>query len=181
LILKGQRSLLQELKILLQKGYTRVILDEETKFIEELLGSDLTDIDSSRIDVLIDRSQVSDQEDDKFRWADSVQTAFFEGDGICLIKSPEGNFEGSFSDRFERDGMTFHEPTINLFSFNNPYGACRTCEGFGKVLGIDENLVVPNRELSVYEGAIAPWRSETMKKWLKLSLLAAHHWVNRQE
>jgi len=97
--------------------------------------------------------------------SDSVQTAYFEGIGDCHVHV-DGAEKRSFSDRFEADGMKFEEPSVNFFSFNNPYGACRTCEGFGKVLGIDPDLVIPDKSLSVYEGAIAPWRSETMKKWL---------------
>jgi excinuclease ABC subunit A len=95
-----------------------------------------------------------------------VQTAFFEGEGDCIIYA-EGKDKMRFSDRFELDGMTFTEPSVNFFSFNNPYGACQTCEGFGKVLGIDEELVIPDKGLSVYEGAIAPWRSEAMSEWAK--------------
>ncbi|MEO0333358.1 MAG: excinuclease ABC subunit A, partial [Bacteroidota bacterium] len=105
----------------------------------------------------------------QFRLADSVQTAFFEGEGVCEVEivRPEDNELHHFSDKFERDGIVFEEPSVNLFSFNNPYGACRTCEGFGKVLGIDEDLVVPDKSISVYEGAIAPWRSHSMKKWVE--------------
>src|SRR5690606_18946718 len=111
-----------------------------------------------------------DDEDTTFRLGDSVQTAYFEGEGDCFIhvESADGKFlRTAFSDRFELDGMTFTEPSINFFSFNNPYGACQTCEGFGKVLGIDEDLVIPDKSLAVYEGAIAPWRTDSMSDWLK--------------
>jgi excinuclease ABC subunit A len=94
-----------------------------------------------------------------------VQTAFFEGHGDCVVYLENEKF--NFSDRFELDGITFTEPSINLFSFNNPFGACTTCEGFGKVLGIDEDLVIPDKSLSIYEGAIAPWRGEVMSEWAK--------------
>ena len=119
------------------------------------------------VEVLIDRTAVNpEDEDTTFRLSDSVQTAFFEGDGDCTVYI-EGHNKLHFSDRFELDGMKFTEPSINFFSFNNPFGACQTCEGFGKILGIDEDLVIPDKSLSVYEGAIAPWRSETMGEWLK--------------
>jgi len=101
-----------------------------------------------------------------FRLSDSVQTAFFEGHGDCFIYA-DGLSKKPFSDRFELDGITFTEPSVNFFSFNNPFGACQTCEGFGKILGIDEDLVIPDKSLSVYEGAIAPWRGEVMSNWAK--------------
>ncbi len=171
---KDDRSLSEELKILLQKGYTRIMVEGSPQYIEELL-----EIESppsiSELNILIDRGMKKDIEEDDFRLADSVQTAFYEGDGICRVSLEDQNYT-SFSDRFERDGITFQEPNTNLFSFNNPFGACRTCEGFGNVLGIDVDLVVPNKELSVFDGAIAPWRSETMKKWLQKLLLNAADW-----
>ncbi len=176
LLLKDGRSIPDELKILLQKGYTRIIVAGKPEFIEELL--EMESLSSlSGLNILIDRGkkQKNDDEEDIFRWADSVQTAFYEGDGICRIIL-EDQTHTSFSDRFERDGITIQEPSINLFSFNNPFGACKNCEGFGKVLGIDVNLVIPNKELSVFEGAIAPWRSETMKKRLQPLLLNAADW-----
>lgn len=105
-----------------------------------------------------------DDEDNHFRIADSVQTAFFEGHGDCFVVIP-GKETRKFSDRFELDGLSFELPSVNFFSFNNPYGACKTCEGFGSVLGIDPDLVIPDKSLSIYEGAIAPWRGETTKKW----------------
>jgi len=156
------RSYNKELEILLSKGYTRLLVDGETWQIEDLLGSP---IDSDNIEVLIDRGIVTDDEDSQFRLADSIKTAFFEGHGICRVQLI-GEKTREFSDKFELDGISFEEPSVNLFSFNNPYGACKYCEGFGNVLGIDPDLVVPDKSLSVYEGAIAPWRSETMKKWL---------------
>ena len=105
-------------------------------------------------------------EDTQFRLSDSVQTAFFEGEGVCVVEML-GEGTRRFSDKFELDGITFEEPSANLFTFNNPYGACKRCEGFGKVLGIDEELVFPDKQLSVYEGAVAPWRTEKMSEWQK--------------
>ncbi len=161
---KEDRTLEQELNVLLQKGYTRVLSDGNPFFIEDLLGS--KEELSGDLEILIDRGVVQYEEAMQFRFADSVQTALFEGEGDCTIEIPdEGRF--AFSDRFEADGILFEEPSVNLFTFNNPYGACKRCEGFGRILGIDPDLVIPDKSLSVYEGAIAPWRSETMKKWLE--------------
>ncbi|MEX1241210.1 MAG: excinuclease ABC subunit UvrA [Cyclobacteriaceae bacterium] len=172
------RKLNDELNLLLSKGYARVLLDGEVKFIEELLNPGETSgkkMKATKVqgetEILIDRASVSpDDEDTTFRLGDSVQTAFFEGEGDCFVYGEQetGTFRRTqYSDRFELDGMTFTEPSVNFFSFNNPYGACQTCEGFGKVLGIDEDLVIPDKSLSVYEGAVAPWRSEAMNQWLK--------------
>jgi len=187
-VMKG-RKFVEELNLLLSKGYARVLVDGEVKFIEELLNpsprpraSDTplpgergrgegkkkkSKLDTQEFEVLIDRAAVkADDEDLTFRLSDSVQTAFFEGHGECLIYV-EGEKKTRFSDKFELDGITFTEPSINLFSFNNPFGACQTCEGFGKILGIDEDLVIPDKSLSVFEGAIAPWRGEVMSEWAK--------------
>lgn len=160
------RSLKKEIEVLLSKGYTRVLQNNEVVFIEGLLRENQALDDTSAFEILIDRAIVKpDDEDTQFRLADSVQTAYFEGVGDCNVHIV-GKEIKSFSDRFEADGIKFEEPSANFFSFNNPYGACKTCEGFGRVLGIDKDLVIPDKSLSVYEGAIAPWRSETMKKWL---------------
>ncbi len=164
LLLSEDRTLEKELEILLQKGFTRVLIEGEAYFVEDLLEQD--ELPHGEVEILIDRVSVNhEDEDNQFRIADSVQTAFFEGHGDCFVSIP-GSDKVRFSDRFELDGMSFELPSVNLFSFNNPYGACRTCEGFGSVLGIDADLVIPDKSLSVYEGAIAPWRGETTKKWL---------------
>ncbi|MEM6846305.1 MAG: excinuclease ABC subunit UvrA [Bacteroidota bacterium] len=168
LITHQERSLAEELNVLLQKGFTRVKVNNDVLFIEEILEGKLDE--SANYRILIDRAAVQpDDEDLQFRLADSVQTSFFEGEGVCEVEivQPDENELHHFSDKFERDGIVFEEPSVNLFSFNNPYGACRTCEGFGKVLGIDEDLVVPDKSMSVYEGAVAPWRSHSMKKWVE--------------
>ncbi len=156
----------EELNLLLSKGFSRVMAKGNLWLIEDLLQlkklPELTDLE-----VVVDRTVVRPNDEDLlFRLADSVQTAFYEGHDECRIHVEDGKTL-SFSDRFEADGITFTEPSVNFFSFNNPYGACRTCEGFGQVLGIDENLVIPDKSLSVFEGAVAPWRSEGMNKWLK--------------
>jgi excinuclease ABC subunit A len=161
---KENRSLDKELQILLSKGYTRIVVGKEVVFIEEFI--ELKEKPKGDIEILIDRAVVQPDEATQFRLADSVQTAFFEGEGDCIVTIIDGN-KKRFSDRFELDGIQFEEPTVNFFSFNNPYGACRKCEGFGRVLGIDPDLVIPDRNLSVYEGAIAPWKGETTKKWVE--------------
>jgi len=164
----GERTLETELKILLQKGYTRIYKDDEILFIEDFLEQKdkiLTKKTWKDIFVLIDRTSVQhENEENRFRIADSVQTAFFEGMGECVIDFV-GIGKEYFSDKFELDGIRFEEPSINFFSFNNPYGACKRCEGFGNILGIDENLVIPNKTLSVYEDAVSPWKTEKMSEW----------------
>ncbi len=159
------RKIEQELELLLQKGYTRILINGEVYFVEDLLGE--KKIPKGNYEILIDRATVrKDDEDNQFRIADSVQTALFEGHGDCKITVPDVETR-SFSDRFELDEISFELPSVNFFSFNNPYGACKRCEGFGNVLGIDRDLVIPDKEMSVYEGAIAPWRGESSKQWLE--------------
>lgn len=161
---KGKRTLINEFQILMSKGYNRVVIDKEVVFIQDVLDS--KQMPQGKVEILIDRAVVKNDEATQFRLADSIQTAFFEGEGDCLVTIVDKGVK-NFSDRFELDGILFEEPTVNFFSFNNPYGACKRCEGFGRVLGIDPDLVIPDRNLSVYEGAIAPWRGETMKKWVE--------------
>jgi excinuclease ABC subunit A len=159
------RKIEQELELLLQKGYTRVLINEEAFYVEELLKE--KKLPKGGYEILIDRATVrKNDEDNQFRIADSIQTALFEGHGDCKITIPEVETR-AFSDRFELDGLSFELPSVNFFSFNNPYGACKRCEGFGNVLGIDKDLVFPDKELSVYDGAIAPWRGESGKGWLE--------------
>ena len=145
----------------MSKGFTRILSNGETHYIEDLNIASISD----DIEILIDRAGVSKTEESIFRISDSVQTAFFEGLGNCKIAVEDGETK-RFSDRFELDGQTFEIPTVNFFSFNNPFGACKRCEGFGRILGIDPDLVIPDRNLSIYDDAIVPWRSETMKSWL---------------
>ena len=168
-IQKGRKAD-EELELLLRKGFTRVLLDGQVKFIEEVIAvakGKSKKTTSAELEILIDRASINpDDEDLTFRLSDSVQTAFFEGHGDCHVYV-EGKERIHYSDRFELDGLTFTEPSINFFSFNNPFGACQTCEGFGKILGIDEELVVPDKGLSFFEGAVAPWRTDTMSEWAK--------------
>ncbi len=169
-IQKG-RKLEDELNLLLSKGFTRILINGEVMFIEEMLTSSGPKKRKAKsgeeVEILIDRAAVNSTDEDlTFRISDSIQTAFFEGHGDCHVYI-EGKQRLHFSDRFELDGMTFTEPSVNFFSFNNPFGACQTCEGFGKILGIDEDLVIPDKSLSLYEGAVACWRTETMNEWQK--------------
>jgi len=162
----ANRSLEDTFKIELGKGFTRVVEGGNVRFIEEIIAGQEKLTFHEDLYLLIDRIVVNQHnEEHQFRMADSVQTAFFEGEGVCLI-DVDGKERKTFSDRFERDGITFEVPSVNFFSFSNPYGACKTCEGFGKILGIDDNKVIPNKRLSVYEGAILPWQSEAMRRWL---------------
>lgn len=163
---KVRKNLADDLKLLLQKGFTRVKLKNDIAKIEELL-EDKAALKGKhdKISVLVDRLVVKHDDDDlKSRAADSVQTAFSEGHGECVIATENGSPK-IFSNKFEADGITFEEPSPNFFNFNNPYGACKTCEGFGSVMGLDEDLIFPDKELSVYEGAIAPWKGEKMSEW----------------
>ncbi len=163
---KGRKAV-DELNLLLSKGFTRVLVNGNVAFIEETINTAKKLAKTDVLEILIDRAAVNAADEDlTFRLGDSVQTAFFEGHGDCLIYV-EGKEKQPFSDRFELDGMLFTEPSVNFFSFNNPFGACQTCEGFGKVIGIDTDLVIPDKSLSVYEGAIAPWRTEAMSEWQK--------------
>ncbi len=161
----------EELNILLQKGFSR-LYDQEVVRIEDLLESKSWK-PSKETFVLIDRILVKAfDDDDLHRLADSIGTAFYEGEGEMLIDLNEKK-RLSFSNRFELDGIKFEEPVPNLFSFNNPFGACPTCEGFSQVLGIDTDLVIPDRRLSVYEGAIAPWKGEKLGWWREQFIKAA--------
>ena len=222
----NNRSLKEELAVLMQKGFVRVEFRGKLSKIEDLLedmsivddgswlgGAPLGEVKGKRLKakgkneeakveideapshisnlisqishtvrIVIDRITKNEEDETISRLGDSVQTAFFEGKGDCYVRyltpgeappksSPvgrtleSGEQEGFFCDRFELDGTRFEEPTPNFFSFNNPYGACKRCEGYGKVIGIDEDLVIPDKSKSIYEGAIAPWRGEKMREW----------------
>ncbi|WP_113654155.1 excinuclease ABC subunit UvrA [Pedobacter namyangjuensis] len=165
----NNRTVKEELAVLLQKGFLRVNFKGKIAKIEDLLeDTEIKDVeltDAETIKILIDRIVVNDDEETLSRIADSVQTAFFEGKGDCYVEN-EGT-QTFFCDRFELDGVKFEEPTPNFFSFNNPYGACKRCEGYGNVIGIDEDLVIPDKSKSLYDNAIAPWRGEKMGEWLK--------------
>jgi excinuclease ABC subunit A len=209
----NNRSLKEELAVLMQKGFVRVEFKGKLSRIEDLLedmsivddGSWLVedieeeakgerlmvkgkkaesgkqkanDSDTTHnlqrttynpVRIVVDRITKNNEDETISRLGDSIQTAFFEGKGDCFVRSREPDAEQEkehfFCDRFELDGIRFEEPTPNFFSFNNPYGACKKCEGYGKVIGIDEDLVIPDKSKSVYEGALAPWRGEKMREW----------------
>lgn len=153
------RTLDEKLGVLLQQGFARVLVDNETMRLDELPGADLT---NKEVLLVVDRLVVKDEEEFYNRLADAVQSAFYEGKGELFLQEVNTGNRLIFSNNFELDGLTFPEPNVHLFSFNNPYGACPACEGYGSIIGIDEELVVPNTALSVYENAIYPWRGESM-------------------
>jgi len=158
----NDRTVEQVLKLLLQQGYARILHKEEIIRLEEgNLPKKLSDFQ-----LVVDRVIVRHDEDFQHRLADAVDTAFFEGKGECYIQEIDGVVQTHFSNRFELDGIAFLEPNVHLFSFNNPYGACPKCDGYGDTIGLDEDLIVPNTGLSVYEKAIYPWRGETMGSYL---------------
>lgn len=168
----ANRKPAEELNILMQKGFSRLYTEEGLIRIEELIEQKTVKLAKDTY-VLIDRIVAKEfDEDDKHRIADSVQTAFYEGEGDCYLEV-DGELQQKFSNRFELDGIQFEEPVPNLFSFNNPYGACPVCEGFGQVLGIDPDLVIPDKRLSIFEGAIAPWRGEKMGEYKEALIRAS--------
>lgn len=166
--LKSGRSLEDQLRVLMQQGFSRLMLNDKVVRIEEVLD-DLPGLEvKKKPAIVIDRFAVKQDENGlSGRIADSAQIAFFEGEGECMLEylSGEEKRQIHFSSRFELDGMSFEEPSVNLFTFNNPYGACKACEGFGSVIGIDPDLVIPNKGLSIYEEAVACWKGEKMGRW----------------
>jgi excinuclease ABC subunit A len=165
-ITKKNRSVQEQLSVLLQQGFNRIKFNGIIKRIDEVTEEDLKNI--KNINVVIDRIILGEKNADLLsRLADSVQITFYEGNGTCIIEADNGKeiTTDTFSNKFETDGINFEEPSVNLFSFNNPFGACKTCEGFGTVIGIDPDLVIPNKSLSVYEDAVACWKGEKMSEW----------------
>lgn len=167
---RHDRTIGQELDLLMQKGYSRVYLDTELTNIEDLLQHTKIDFEKSVLDsayninILIDRFIVNDDDDNRKRVADSVQVAFNESEGECLVSLTDGSTQ-YFNNRFELDELIFIEPTHQLFNYNNPFGACPKCEGYGKMLGIDPEKIIPDENLSIYQEAIACWRGEKGKLW----------------
>jgi excinuclease ABC subunit A len=170
--LEEGRALEDKLKVLLQQGFARILVDNEMIRLDAI---DDLKFAKKEVILIIDRIVVK-QNDEEFmnRLADAIQTAFFEGKGTCYLQEVNTNKRIGFSNNFDLDGMNFLEPNIHLFSFNNPYGACPTCEGYGNVIGIDDDLVVPNTALSIYENAIFPWRGESMS-WYRDQLVNNSH------
>lgn len=171
---ESSRTPEEKLKVLLQQGYSRIKFKDEVLRIDE---TDLSKIEEKDLFLVVDRIVTKDDEDFLNRLADAVQTSFFEGKGELFIENLSEKKIRQFSNKFELDGMTFLEPNVHLFSFNNPYGACPKCEGYGDVIGIDEDLVIPNTALSVYENAIFPWRGESMS-WYRDQLVNNSHKFN---
>ena len=164
--IRGGRTLAEQLAINVQQGLTKIDVDGEILNIEDYIGSpDFEKKQTSSIYVIIDRLSVNNSKDALSRLTDSVKTDFFEGDGECLLRLYPSRILHHFSTRFEADGILFEEPEENMFSFNSPLGACPTCGGIGRTLGIDENLVVPDKTRNVYEGAVVCWRGEKMGLW----------------
>ena len=174
LVIPGERSLGKQLQMELQQGYARIYYKGEFHRIEDFLENEdlLKDADKERLSrnehviwLLISRMTVDDAPDNVSRLLDSAETALYEGDGECRLMFLPSNISFDFSTRFEADGIKFEEPNDNMFSFNSPLGACPTCEGFGRIIGIDEKLVIPNSTLSVYDGCVQCWHGEKMKQW----------------
>ena len=164
---KKGRTILQEAELLMQQGFSRIETNNEIIRIEELLADKNENFCNENCNIVIDRVAVQPDEDSQTRMADSIQTAFFEGNGDCILKifNDDEIVTHNFSNLFEADGIEFEEPSVHMFSFNNPIGACPTCEGYGKVIGIDEDLVIPNKSLSIYQDAVACWKGEKMSEW----------------
>ena len=164
----------EQLSVLKQQGFDRIVTDFEINDISDWLKAPLKKVED--ISILIDRISVNpDDADLSNRLSDSVQTSFYEGHGVCnlMIKSDTGWDIVNFNNAFELDGITFEEPSVHFFSFNNPVGACKTCEGFGSVIGIDSNLVIPNKSLSVFDEGIVCWRGEKMSAWKDQLIMAS--------
>jgi len=161
------------LQMLLQQGYLRLKHEGEILRIEDLLEKEF-ELDD-KFYLVIDRLSIKHDENFSERLADSIQTCFHEGRGECLIEFSSGE-QQLFSNRFEIDGINFEEPSTHFFSFNNPYGACKTCEGYGSVVGIDKELVIPNSGLSIYEDALACWKGETLSKYKNELIANAENW-----
>ena len=173
IILEEGRTIENKLQTLQQQGYARIKVKDEVLRIDEALKSKIkTD---KNLFLVVDRIVFKNDEDFLNRLADAVGTAFFEGVGTCIIESLKDKKQTLFNNKFELDGMSFLEPNAHLFSFNNPYGACPKCEGYGDVIGIDDDLVVPNTALSVYENAIFPWRGESMSWYRDQLVNNSHH------
>lgn len=170
LVVRDGRTLEEQLTICLQQGFARVEMRGEVMRIEEVLEK-VTSADSefriqnSELNLVIDRLSVDDSKETVSRLIDSTETAFYEGGGTCMLRFYPAGILHTFSKRFEADGIAYEEPTEQLFSFNSPVGACPECGGFGRIIGIDEQLVVPNTAMSVYDGCVVCWRGEKMSAW----------------
>lgn len=165
------RNIQEKLKILLQQGFSRISVNDETLRLDELEGKNL---EKETVFLVIDRIVVQDTEEFYNRLSDAVQSAFYEGKGTAIIKSADDNRSFEYNNRFELDGLSFLEPNVHLFSFNNPYGACPACDGYGNIIGIDMDLVIPNTALSIYENAVYAWRGESMGTYRDMLVNSAY-------
>lgn len=167
LIIPEDRTFTEHLNILQQQGFTRLSIDDKQVKIEDLISFNFEPQPENKVVLVIDRVSIPVDAEDSFyhRLADSIETAFFEGKGEIELQIVEDKVIKVFSNKFEADGIIFNEPNTHFFSFNNPYGACPTCEGYGKVIGIDEDLVIPNKALSIYEDAVVAWKGDKMSEW----------------
>src|SRR5574343_333953 len=177
--LEKGRKLIDKLKVLLQQGFARVLVDNQTlrldDFVTTLEMIDEKTLTDKEIVLIVDRIVVKNEEEFFNRIADAIQIAFYEGKGELSVQNADTNEKTVFNTNFQLDGLDFLEPNINLFTFNNPYGACPTCEGYGNIIGIDEELVIPNTALSIYENAIFPWRGESMSWYRDQLVNNSHH------
>ena len=165
--LEKGRKLEDKLSALLKIGFSRILVDNEMVRLDQM---ETKSIAKKEVLLIIDRIVIQDDEDFYNRLADAVQTSFYEGKGVCYLQEVSSNKRIKYSNNFELDGISFLEPNVHLFSFNNPYGACPVCEGYGSVIGIDEELVIPNTALSIFENAIYTWRGESMS-WYRDELV----------
>ncbi|HJN05490.1 MAG TPA: excinuclease ABC subunit UvrA [Bacteroidales bacterium] len=166
--ISAKRKLNQHLQVLMQQGFNRVLKDGKISRIEDVIATVSDSEKPNNYFLVIDRVRVDHNDEDfESRVADSTQIAFYEGNGNCSIsyKIKDKEITHEFSNKFERDGIIFEEPSVNMFTFNNPFGACKRCEGFGSIIGIDPDLVIPNPRLSVFDEAIACWKGEKMSEW----------------
>ena len=162
IVINEDRDLKTVLKVLSQQGYARIKYEDQIYRIDDM-PTDKNNYNDLKL--VIDRVVVKDDEDFYNRLSDAIQTAFFEGNGVCVIQDVSNNTLTEFNNKFELDGILFYEPNTHFFSFNNPYGACSTCEGYGDVVGIDEDLVIPNTGISIYNDAIYPFRTDAYKHY----------------
>ena len=175
---KKERKTDMFLNVLLQQGYSRIKIDDEVHRLKTPFTSEfMQQVEvAKQLSIVVDRIVVQQNEDFYNRLADSVQTTFYEGHGLCVVENLTANNLKKFSNKFELDGITFFEPNTHFFSFNNPYGACPKCEGYGNIIGIDADLVIPNTSLSIYEDAIVPWRTERFEEYKNDLILNANQY-----
>ncbi len=171
--LKAEQGLIEKLLQLMGDGFMRVWIAGQTLTLEEFMPTINAETEAEDIRIVIDRLRIKDDDDTMLRLRDSIARAYSYGEGVCQVIIGEGEPQ-EFSSRFEADGIEFEQPTEHLFSFNNPIGACPVCEGYGKIVGIDEDLVIPDKSKTIYEDAVACWRGATMKKWKEQLISTAY-------